>query len=132
MAITKKKGDEWISAQLLFLLLAFPRLLLGYVMKKITDNSSEAQSCLFLCPTCLKCSFFVSLVVHRPCRICSKRLLSFSQVQLRRACPSMCGYVRPTRFNYHFSVPFDKALGAVQTFPCSGQKCFFRILWIRY
>lgn len=58
--------------------------------KKITDNSSEAQSCLFLCPTCLKCSFFVSLVVHGPCRICSKRLLSFSQVQLRRACPSMC------------------------------------------
>lgn len=65
--------------------------------KKNTDNSSEAQSCLFLRPTCLKCSC-LALVGLKSCRICSKRLLSFSQVQHT----DVHGYVRADWFKLNF------------------------------
>lgn len=97
---------------------------------KVTDNSSEAQSCLCLRPTCLKCSC-LSLVVLKSCRICSKRLLSLSQVQHTERCVYLrvgtcMGMFEQTGSSVTLnptSAVLDKAHLALQASPCSGQKC---------
>ena len=133
--LSRKMMDGWTSLIYNPRATDIPKAAVALHNRKITDNSSEAHPCLFLCPTCLKRSC-LSVVAHMSCRIGSKRLRSPSQVQHTERCVCVCLWVggRLIMCTGVFSQPglaiilnpalvvLDKAHLAFKSYPRSGQK----------
>lgn len=116
--LSRKMMDGWTSLIYNPRATDIPKAAVALHNRKITDNSSEAHPCLFLCPTCLKRSC-LSVVAHMSCRIGSKRLRSPSQVQHTERCvcvsvggwavDNVHGCVFTARFSYNFKSSFSRA-----------------------
>lgn len=85
-------------------ILALPWLLLCYIMMTSLIILLRLSHVYFFAPlpTCLKCSCW-SLLAHKSCRICSKRLSSLSQVQHTENCVCLRESTFTGVFEWHAS-----------------------------